>query len=174
MRIEKIQLASFVSTLIKESDFLFFISYKGLTVSQFTELRNNLYSVDARCHVLRNSLIRLAFANSKIDLPSHISFNGGTAAVFGDGDPSSAAKVIEKFGKESEAVGFKAAVLDGGVLDAVDAAQIAALPSKEVLIGQVLGVLQAPMVNLASVFNAKLSSLVYVLQAYTEKKEKSS
>ena len=174
MRIEKIQLASFVSALIKESDFLFFITYKGLDVSQFSELRNKLHSVDARCHVLRNSLIRLGFATNEITLPPNVNFSGDTAAVFGNGDPSSAAKIIKNFRKEFEAVSFKAAVLDGGILDAADAAEIADLPSKEVLYAQILGVLQAPMVNLACVFNAKLASLVYVLQAYKDKQEKSS
>ena len=174
MRVEKIELASFVSNLIKEYEFLFFITYKGLNVVQFSELRDKLYTADAKCHVLKNSLIRLGINHADIDIPSHFNLAGDTAAVFGNGDPCSAAKVIKEFAKESEAVTFKAGLLDGCMLDAGDAARIADLPSKEMIRSQLLGVFQAPMANLVRVFNAKTASLVYLLQGYAEKKEKMS
>ena len=174
MRIEKLQLASFASNLIKNSDFLFFITYKGLNVDQFTEFRDKLYSVNAKCHVLKNSLIRLGLESNQINLPPNFILLGDTAAVFGNGDSSSAAKVIKDFGKKSEIVTFKSALLDGGVLDANEAAAIAELPPKEILRAQLLGVLQAPMTDVVRVFNAKLVSLIYLLQAYMEKKETSS
>ena len=174
MRVEKIELATFASNLIRESGFLFFITYKGLNVVQFSELRDKLYTAEAKCHVLKNSLIRLGVSNAEFDMPAPFDIRGDTAAVFGNGDPCSAAKVIKEFSQESEAVTFKAGLLDGCILDANDTARIADLPSKDMIRSQVLSVLQAPMTNLVRVFNAKTASLVYLLQAYAEKKQKTS
>ncbi len=174
MRTEKIQLSSYVSDLIKTSSYLFFISYKGMNVEQFGSLRNQLFSSGSNCHVIKNSLIKLGLNRADIEVPKDEQFKGDTALVFGEGDLGATAKVIKNFGKEIEFVTFKSGVIDGAFISGQMAASIADLPSIEVLRSQLLGVLQAPMVNLAGVLNAKVASIVYVLQSYLNKKEQSS
>jgi len=174
MRQEKINLSNYISGVIEESNFLFFIGYKGLTVSQFDELRSQLYAQDARCHVLKNTLIKIGLERHNIGLPENYALNGDTSVVFGNGDPSSVAKIIRNFGKEHQAVKFKAGVIADTFVGASDAECIADLPSKEVMQAQFLSVLQAPMVSFVRVLNATPTNLLNLLQAYKEKIEKVS
>jgi len=174
MRIEKVQLTKYVSDILKESDFLFFITYKGLSVANFTRLRDKLYAVQSQCHVLKNSLIRIGIQNNDMPIPSDFKVSGDTSLVFGKGDPCSTAKILKNFRKDFENLSFKGGFINGEFLKAEDAEKIADLPSKEILLAQFLGVLQAPMTNLLRVFNGKKASLVYLLQSYLEKKEKLS
>ena len=172
MRIEKTQLSRYVSDVLKDAAYFFLVSYKGLSVLEFSEFRNRLHSAGSNCHVFKNSLIRIGIENNKILTPPNFKICEDTSVVYGNGDPSSTAKVISTFGKEYGKVSFKAGFVNGIFLHSADAEKIADLPSKEILQSQLLGVLQAPMCNLLRVFNAKPASLVYLLQALIDKKEK--
>ena len=174
MRPEKSQLASFVTDIVKDSSFLFFVSYKGLNVMQFSDLRGQLIGAGSGCHVIKNTYLKLGFDNAKIDIPNGFGFKGDTAIIFGDGDPGTTAKVIRKFSKDLDFLSFKASVIDGVLLSTAETEAIADLPPREVLQAILLSVLQAPMRNLAGVLNAKVASIVYVLKSYLDKKEKSS
>ncbi len=145
-----------------------------MNVEQFSSLRNQLFSNGSNCHVVKNSLIEIGLTSADVEVPEDEQFKGDTALIYGKGDPGPTAKVIKNFGKEIEFVAFKSGVIDGVFVSGEMAASIADLPSIEVLRSQLLGVLQAPMVNLAGVLNAKVASIVYVLQSYLNKKEQSS
>jgi large subunit ribosomal protein L10 len=174
MRPEKSQLASFVTDIIKDSSFLYFVSYKGLDVMQFSGLRVQIADAGSGCHVIKNTILKLGLNNAKIDIPNGFKFTGDTAIIFGDGDPGATAKVISNFSKKVDLLSFKASVIDGVLLSSTETEAFADLPSKEVLQAQLIGVLQAPMRNLAGVLNAKVASILYVLKSYLDKKEKSS
>ena len=171
MRIEKVQLLEEIEKLITESDFVFLISYKGLNVANFSELRGNLADAKASCYVLKNRLIKKAVEQAGFEEFAKIDFTGDTALVSGHGDPGIIAKVIANFAKKCEEVKPKSGYLDGVVLSADDVKEIASLPTREVLLSQLLGVLQAPSRNLVTVLHTKTSEILNVLNAYKNKQD---
>ena len=171
MRIEKKQMVEEIGALLKESDFLFLISYKGLDVAAFSELRGKLAEKNAVCRVLKNRLIRKAAEKEGLDVISQLDLAQDTAVVAGAGDPGEVAKVIDAFGKSFDSVAPKGGCLDGAALTSAEVKAIASLPSKEVLLAQLLGVLQAPSRNFVGVLNAKATEILNILNAYKSKKE---
>ena len=169
MRIEKKQLVNDICSLIDNSAFLYMVSYKGLKVSEFDELRQSLDEVNAECIVLKNKLIKKAAELNNKESLSKINLSGDTALVSGSGDPGAVAKSLSDFAKKHKQVTFKGGYLDGSVLTDTDVTAISKLPPKEVLQAQLLGTLQAPASSLARLLNAKLSGIAYVLNAYKEK-----
>jgi large subunit ribosomal protein L10 len=92
--------------------------------------------------------------------------------ISGSGDVALAAKVLRDFIKEKEKPVVKIGALQGAILSAVDVRSLADLPSREQLYGMLVGTLAAPMQRLVGTLNQKLASVVYVLKAYQEQKEK--
>ncbi len=170
MRIEKKQIVNDIGTVLVESGFLYMISYKGLKVKDFEQLRIELDKVGADCQVLKNTLITKAAELKELKDLASIKLAGDTALISGKGDCSAVAKVLSEFLKKFSVVGFKCGYLEGSVLKAADIDAISKLPPKEILYAQLLGVLQAPARNLVSVLNAKLASPVYLLSSYRDKK----
>jgi large subunit ribosomal protein L10 len=171
MRVEKVQLLEDIGAILTESDFVFLITYKGLTVADFAEFRNNLADTNANCHVLKNRLIKKAAEKAGLEEFSKLEFVGDTALISGKGDPGAVAKVISAFGKKCDAVAPKSGYLDGAILTEGDVKAIASLPSKEILLSQLLGVLEAPARNLVGVLNTKATEILNVLNAYKNKIE---
>ena len=168
MRSEKGFLVKAIVGMIEGADYCYFVSYSGLKVKEFSELRRKLVAGGADCHVLKNSLIKKAAAELNLDLSS-IDLTQSTALVYGTGDCGPIAKLLVEFGKTNQARAAKGGLVDGGVLAGTEVAALADLPSKEVLRAMLLGVLQAPSRNLVSVLNAKAASILNVLNAYKEK-----
>jgi large subunit ribosomal protein L10 len=174
MRAERIQLGQYVNELVANSEFLYFVSYQGLTVAEFSEFRDALYEQEAQCHVLKNTFVRLALTQNGVELPEEHALAGDTAVIYGSGDASAVAKFIKTFAKGHEQVVIKGGVLEGAYLTAKEAEAVADMPSKEQLQAMLLGVLQGPSRNLVSVLNQKAASIVYVIQAYKNKLEESN
>lgn len=171
MRSEKIHLVEYIGDVMKSSEFLYFISYKGLSVKHFSELRNKIAQVEGQCHVLKNRLIQKAAELGEIAGLGDFELKETTAMVSGSGDPSAVAKIISDFGKSNEQVAVKGGYFEGALLSVDDVKAIAELPPKEVLQAQLLGVLQAPARNFVSVLNAKAATILNVLNAYKDKLE---
>ena len=170
MRIEKQYLANSIADAIKNSDYVYFISFAGLTVKSFSELRNQLAAAGACCQVQKNTLIKEAADQLELELEA-IDLTASTAMVFGKGDCSAVAKLLVEFGKKQEQVKAKGGYMDGAVLSSAEVGALADLPAKPVLQAMLLGVLQAPARNLVTVLNAKVSSIVNVVNAYKDKLE---
>ncbi|MBE6356948.1 MAG: 50S ribosomal protein L10 [Lentisphaerae bacterium] len=170
MRIEKQYLVSSIVDAIKTSDYVYFVSFAGLTVKSFSDLRNQLAAAGARCTVQKNALIKKAADQLELELEA-IDLTAGTAMVYGQGDCSAVAKLLVEFGKKQEQVKAKGGYMDGAVLSAAAVGALADLPAKPVLQAMLLGVLQAPARNLVTVLNAKVSSIVNVVNAYKDKLE---
>lgn len=171
MRSEKIQMVNDIGTILKDSDYVFLITYKGLNVADFAELRGNLAEANAGCLVLKNRLIRKAAEQIGLDEFAKIDFTGDTAVVSGKGDAGAIAKVISTFGKKCEAVTPKSGFMDGVVLSESDVKELASLPPREVLLSLLLGVLEAPSRNLVGVMHVKATEILNVLNAYKNSKE---
>lgn len=171
MRSEKTILAEYIGGIIENSAFLYFVSYKGLTVEEFSSFRDKLADNGARCHVLKNTLIRKAAANVGADSLVEFKLSGDTAVVFGAGDPGAVAKVVADFAKENEPIVVKGGFLDGDILSVEDVKAISDLPPREILLAQLLGVLEAPKRNMVTVLNNSVAQIVNVLSNYKDKLE---
>ncbi len=169
MRIEKKQIVNDIGTILEDSAFLYMVTYKGLKVKDFDQLRTDLDKVEAKCHILKNSLISKAAEIKKMNDLASMELTGDTALISGTGDPGAVAKSLSDFAKKHDAVSFKGGYLEGAILNSADVESISKLPPKEILLAQLLGTLQAPASSLARLLNAKLSGIVYVLNSYKEK-----
>ena len=172
MRSEKNHLVNYIGGLLKDSDYVYFISYKGLTVEDFSDFRNKLAASNAECHVLKNRMIKKAAELFDVKALSEFELKDSTALINGSGDPGAIAKIITEFGDKNSAVAPKGGYFEGAVLSIDDVNEIASLPPKEVLQAQLLGVLQAPARDFVCLLNAKAATILNVLNAYKDKLEK--
>ncbi|GAK01049.1 50S ribosomal protein L10 [Geomicrobium sp. JCM 19055] len=130
------------------SESIIFVDYRGLSVSQDTELRNKLRAADVELKVYKNTLTRRATAETSLTELDE-TLVGPTAIATSKTDAVAAAKVLNEFAKENEALEIKAGVIQGSVTSVEDIKKIAELPSYEGLVSMLLSVLQAPIRNFA-------------------------
>ena len=174
MRSEKLHISEDIQVLLGKSAGAFLMSYKGMKVADFSALRKELRGTGSECHVVPNRILRRAAAESGIPALAELKAPGETALVTGGSDSARTAKILKGFVKIRPALGFKAGVLDGKRLDKAGIDVLADLPPREVLLSMMLGVLQGPARNLVTVLSQKTATIVYVLQAIADKKEKAA
>lgn len=141
----------------------------GLTVADVTRLRKTLREADAEFRVVKNTLIRLASRDTGFEKLSDV-FVGPTAVGFARNDPVSLAKAMREFAAGNTKFRLKAGFLDGKVLTAKEIEALADLPTREVLLAQLVGALASPLRRLARVFSDPPGKLVYALHSIHEKK----
>lgn len=168
MNAEKTILIEHLLEKVNASPFLFVVDYTGLTVDKFEALRKLLRGAGAEMHVFKNTLVKKAAERAGYPSELGASLTGQSAVVTGEKDVCAAAKVMKTFSDEFKKPQVKAGVLDGKYLDASGINALADLPSREVLLGQLLGVLQAPASTLVRLLNEPAASLARVLQAKSE------
>ena len=166
MRPEKASIVEDLQAKLNSSPFLFVADYTGLRVDQFGVLRNRLDEVGARCHVVKNTFLRRAAKDA--GLPELEELKGQTAIVVGDKDVAAAAKVLKVFIAEFKKPVVKAGIIDRAVVSVEQIAAIAELPSRDVLLAQLLGTLQSPASTLVRLLNEPASALARVLKAHSE------
>jgi large subunit ribosomal protein L10 len=144
--------------------------YSGLDVERLTVLRNSLRQSGTELMVVKNTLLRIASQDT--DLAAiEAQFKGPTAIAVNHGDVVAPAKVLVEFAKKNAEFGIVAGMLDGKPMTKEQLATLAELPSREVLLGQLLSVMTAVQTSLVNVLSAVPRSLVQVLGAYRTKKE---
>ena len=114
------------------------VDYRGLTVAEDTELRNQLRKAGVEYAVLKNTMISRAIEGMNVD-EMHASLEGPTAVAFGYEDMIAPAKILSEFAKKSKKLTIKCGVCDGAYLNADGVEALASLPSKEVLIAKIMG-----------------------------------
>ncbi|MBY9077198.1 50S ribosomal protein L10 [Paenibacillus sp. HN-1] len=122
--------------------------YRGLNVSQVTELRKQLREAGVEFQVLKNSLLRRATAAAELTELDEV-LSGPTAVAFSESDAVAPAKILNDFAKKNDALKLKGGVVEGKVVDEAQIKALAELPSREGLLSMLLSVLQAPMRNFA-------------------------
>ena len=174
-REQKVAAVAEIAEQITESDAVFAVDYRGITVADVGELRGKLREADSSFRVVKNTLTeRAADAADASALKEHL--EGPTALTFVRGDAAAAAKVIADFQKASggELLPFKGGLVNGEVLDASQIVAISKLPSRQVLYGQLVGIVASPITGLARGMNGLLSGLAVALGGVLEGKENGS
>ena len=146
------------------------VNFPGLTVSEVNELRAKLRDVQGEMKVAKNTLLKIAVKGTDGEALLDY-FNGPNAAVFAYEDPVQVAKVLVEFAKDHEALKLRTGILNGKVMDASSLEALSKLPTREVLLSQLLSVLIAPTTNLVQVLAAIPRKLLYALRAIEEQKQ---
>jgi large subunit ribosomal protein L10 len=158
-----------IATNINESQAIFAVDYRGISVPQIAELRAKLREADASFRVVKNSLTeRAADETGAADLKAYL--EGPTALTFVRGDAALAAKAVADYARATQLLPFKGGLMDGGVVDAEQIRAISRLPSREVLYGQLVGIVAAPVSGLVRTLNALIGGLAVALGQVQEQK----
>jgi large subunit ribosomal protein L10 len=155
---------------IDGSEAVFAVDYRGISVSQAAELRTRLREADATFQVVKNSLTERAADQVGAESLKALLI-GPTALTFVRGDAALAAKAIADQARATQLLPFKGGLMNGEVLDAEQIRSISRLPSREVLYGQLVGVVASPISGLVRTLGGLLGGLAVALGQVREKKE---
>ena len=159
-----------IAESIKEADAVFAVDYRGISVPQAAELRTRLRDVDATFRVVKNSLTERAVDEVGADALKAL-LEGPTALTFVRGDAALAAKALQTFRRETEKLEFKGGLLGAEALDSEQILALARLPARDVLYGQLVGIVASPITGLVRTLNALIAGLALQLGQIAEKKE---
>jgi large subunit ribosomal protein L10 len=151
---------------LRSTDTLIVADYRGLTMPQVDALRTELLTHGARFQVVKNTLTRRAAEKAGADHLLAL-LEGPTAIAFleSDGDPAAVAKALRAAARETHVIEVRGGIIQGRPISADEIATLATLPSLDVLRGQLVGAIAAPLSTVVGLFNAPLRDLVGVLQA---------
>jgi large subunit ribosomal protein L10 len=158
-----------IAAHIDESQAIFAVDYKGISVPQAAELRAKLRDADATFKVVKNSLTERAADQAGADTLKAL-LEGPTALTFVRGDIATAAKAIAEYGRATQLLPFKGGLMEGSPIDPDQIRALSRLPSREVLYGQLVGVVASPVGGLVRTLNALVSGLAIALGQVHEKK----
>jgi len=170
---EKIAKVEEIKNVFESVDGIIFTDHTGLDAENLYSIRNKLYEINARIRIIKNSLTLLAANQVYRDIDFTEVLTGPTSIVSGD-DIIVAAKIVKEFTREFETFRIKAGIVDGKLYDSRSINRIASLPAKEVLVTQVLGLLNSPLVRLVTIISNIPGSLVGVLYMIRKQKEQQS
>lgn len=159
---EKVQKVRELTERLRSVTGAMFADFRGLTVKEATELRRSLHGSEARFAVVKNTLTRLAMREAGL-LDAIPMLEGPTAIAFFTGDAVAGAKSVLDLGKRFPALQVKGAVIDGEVLGEEEARSLATLDSREVSLGKVAGILQAPVARIGYLLQAPLRGIAFAL-----------
>lgn len=145
---KKSQIVDEITTKLKESQSTIVVDYRGLDVSEVTELRKQLREANVDFKVYKNTMVRRATAAAEMtDIDEQLT--GPTAIAFSNDDVVAPAKILNNFAKEHEALELKAGIIEGRVASLEEVKALAELPSRDGLLSMLLNVMQAPIRNFA-------------------------
>jgi len=170
-RARKVEAVTELSGRVTRAPLAIVTEYRGLNVAQMTELRTRLRKCDGEYLVAKNSLVRLAIADSSWARLETL-LTGPNAIAFAYSDAIAVAKIVRNFAKEHGALQIKGGVLDGEPLSAQQIERFATMPGKNELRAQFLAVLSAPATNFVRVLQAPARQFVQVLEARRSQQDK--
>jgi len=168
-RPDKVEAVREIAADLKATDVYYFVDYRGLTFSEAAELRAHLAKVDASLKVVKNTLAKIAAADAGVEGLDEL-LQGPTAIAYCHGDPVRVAKTIQDFIKEKKKAAIRGGKLQRSMLTAPEVEKLAALPSREQLIAQLVGTIASPLTGLVGVLNGPIRGLVVVLGQLHEQK----
>jgi large subunit ribosomal protein L10 len=170
---QKEQILATTKQRIADVNGFYLADFSGLTVESMTKLRKQCRDQGVQFHVVKNTLLRRAFNERGIQVLDDY-LVGNTGLVFSPSSETAPAKILSDFAKENEKLKVKAAVVDGKLFDAKAVARLAALPSREVLLSQLLATFVAPMSQFLAAVNAALATPANMVDALARERSKAS
>lgn len=152
-----------------KASFAVITDFKGMTVEELTNLRVSLRNAGGEYLVVKNTLARIALTDGTHDAIKD-NFHDNCGVAFGFDAPVAVAKALSDFAKQSKLFELRCASLDGKALDAAQIDALAKLPSREQLLGHLLGTMNAVPTNFVSLFANVLRGLLYALKGIEEQK----
>ena len=165
----KEHIVSQLSDKLKDASLVVVTDYRGLTVEEITQLRNELRSVSSDYRVAKNTLLKRAAQGTDLEKLNPY-FTGPTAIVLSPDDPVAPVKVLAKYLKDYSALSIKAGFLQGTFLSAEDTQALSTLPGRNELLGKLLSLLVSSQVRLLNVLSGVPQKLVRVLHAIEQSK----
>ncbi|MCK9362763.1 MAG: 50S ribosomal protein L10 [Syntrophales bacterium] len=165
----KEQIAAELHERLKDFKIAVLAGYSGMDVAKMTALRVALRKSNVELRVVKNTLLSIASRGTELSVLEE-QFRGPLTVAIAHGDEVDATKTLIDFAKKNEKLQIKAAVMGGRALTAAQLAVLAELPSREVLLGQLLSVMVAAQTSLVRVLSGVPRDFVQVLNAYKEKK----
>jgi large subunit ribosomal protein L10 len=159
-----------VAGQIQESEAVFAVDYRGISVPQAAELRTRLTEAGARFRVVKNTLTERAADQAGADALKEV-LEGPTAFTFvmaDGGDVALAAKALATFRRENDVLAFKGGIMNGDPLSVDQLEELSRLPARDVLHGQLVGMIASPITGLVRGLNALISGLAIQLQQIVE------
>ncbi len=172
-RDEKLAVVSGLNESFRRAKLTVVADYCGLKVSEFQKIRIELKNCDSEIRVAKNTLLKRAVTDTGNAALSD-DFTGTTAVVMGFADPVAPAKVVTKFADDHKKFIIRCAALDGEKIGVEELIALSKLPSKEVLLGQLLSTWNSVPTGLVQVLTGVPRTFVYALQAIKEQKEAAS
>jgi large subunit ribosomal protein L10 len=158
-----------LSDKLSKAKSVYFTDYLGLNVSDVTNLRKKFFDSDVEYLVVKNTLLKIASVQNKINLGEEL-FSGSTAIAITYDEPVSAAKIIKSFLKDHDLPKVKGVLFEGTYLPASEFEKIANLPSKDESLAKIIVMLRSPIQNIVNLLNSPMVKLVNVLNGLKENK----
>jgi large subunit ribosomal protein L10 len=168
-RTEKAQLVSELQEKFGNAKGIVFTDYRGLNVEEITELRNSLRESALEYRVVKNTLARIAAEGTPVDQAKDI-IAGPIGIAVGYDDPVLVVKKVLEFNKTNKKLEIKGGVVEGNVYALDQLKSISMLPSKEVQLSMLAGVMKAPATKLAGLLSATVTRFAYAMEALKDKK----
>jgi len=164
---DKVAVIDEVKAKVESTSTAVVTEYRGLTVAEISSLRKSLRVAGADFKVFKNTLVRRAITGTSHE-PMTEFLEGPTAITFVQGDISAVAKLLRDFAKENPTLVIKGGVLEGRALSFNDLKALADLPSREVLLSMLAGLIASPMRTMAGLMKAVPQNFAYGLKALLE------
>jgi large subunit ribosomal protein L10 len=159
-----------IAAEIKEAEAIYAVDYRGISVPAAAELRTKLRDADATFRIVKNTLTERAADKAEIAELKEL-LEGPTALTFVRGDAALAAKALNDHARVTDTLAFKGGFMNGAPLTPDDIKSIARLPARDVLYGQLVGIVASPITGLARGLGSLLGGLAVALGQVQEKKE---
>ena len=169
-RERKQELVAQLADELAQAQALILTDYRGLPVSELSQLRRKLRGMKSGLHIVKNTLVELALQRAGLPVPEDL-LDGPTAIAFCNADIAGTAKALDEFLKDKE-IKVKGAIMSGKVLKGAQVAMLVNMPTREQLYGRLLGTINAPATKVAGVVAAGIRPVLYLLKARAEQLQK--
>lgn len=159
-----------IAVQIKESEAIFAVDYRGISVQQIAELRGTLRGSDASLRIVKNTLTERAAEGAGVEVLKPL-LSGPTALTFVRGDAAGAAKAVADFTRLTQLLPFKGGVMNGQALTPEQVTAIGRLPSRDVLNAQLVNIVASPLTGLVTSLSNLISGLARQLSQIAEQKD---
>jgi len=168
-RSEKTELLEKYKDILRNKSGYLLVNSDKIDTATVTKLKVELKDLDANYAVVKNSIFKVALQEEDQPLETQ-ELDGPTAIIYFESDPTGPAKLVKQTQKETELLGAKGGVFEGQFLSEEKVMQLAEIPSKEVLLGKLLGSMSAPLSGFMNALTGNVRGLTMVLKGISEKK----